>query len=42
MAQSAATSFCRRKRQKIAEALYKGIASYADTLSHSSQVAKRD
>jgi N-acetylmuramoyl-L-alanine amidase len=28
-------------RQKIAEALYKGIASYADTLSHF-QVAKRD
>jgi N-acetylmuramoyl-L-alanine amidase len=28
-------------RQKIAEALYKGIANYADTLSHS-QVAKRD
>ncbi len=26
-------------RQKIAEALYKGIASYADTLSHF-QVAK--
>ena len=28
-------------RQKIAEALYKGIASYADTLSHF-QVARRD
>ena len=28
-------------RQKIAEALYKGIASYAETLSHF-QVAKRD
>jgi N-acetylmuramoyl-L-alanine amidase len=28
-------------RQKIAEALYKGIASYADTLSHF-QVAKRE
>ena len=28
-------------RQKIAEALYKGIANYADTLSHS-QVAKSD
>ncbi len=28
-------------RQRIAEALYKGIASYADTLSHF-QVAKRD
>jgi N-acetylmuramoyl-L-alanine amidase len=28
-------------RQKIAEALYKGIAGYADTLSHF-QVAKRD
>jgi len=28
-------------RQKIAEALYKGIAAYADTLSHF-QVAKRD
>ena len=28
-------------RQKIAEALYKGVASYADTLSHF-QVAKRD
>lgn len=28
-------------RQKIAEALYKGIASYADSLSHF-QVAKRD
>src|SRR5262249_42454773 len=28
-------------RQKIAEALYKGIASYADTLSHA-QVAKRE
>lgn len=29
------------QRQKIAEALYKGIAAYADTLSHF-QVAKRD
>jgi N-acetylmuramoyl-L-alanine amidase len=29
------------QRQKIAEALYKGIAGYADTLSHF-QVAKRD
>lgn len=29
------------QRQKIAEALYKGIASYADSLSHF-QVAKRD
>ena len=28
-------------RQKIAEALYKGIANYADTLSHF-QVAKQD
>jgi N-acetylmuramoyl-L-alanine amidase len=28
-------------RQKIAEALYKGIANYADTLSHY-QVAKRE
>src|SRR6202040_417551 len=28
-------------RQKIAEALYKGIANYADTLSHF-QVARRD
>ncbi|HWZ32684.1 MAG TPA: N-acetylmuramoyl-L-alanine amidase [Bryobacteraceae bacterium] len=28
-------------RQKIAEALYKGVAAYADTLSHF-QVAKRD
>lgn len=28
-------------RQKIAEALYKGVASYADTLSHF-QVARRD
>lgn len=28
-------------RQKIAEALYKGIAAYADTLSHPQQVAKR-
>jgi N-acetylmuramoyl-L-alanine amidase len=29
------------QRQKIAEALYKGVASYADTLSHF-QVAKRE
>jgi N-acetylmuramoyl-L-alanine amidase len=29
------------QRQKIAEALYKGIANYANTLSHF-QVAKRD
>ncbi len=29
------------QRQKIAEALYKGVASYADSLSHF-QVAKRD
>ena len=28
-------------RQKIAEALYKGIANYADTLSHF-QVARRE
>ena len=28
-------------RQKIAEALYKGVANYADTLSHF-QVAKRE
>jgi N-acetylmuramoyl-L-alanine amidase len=29
-------------RQKIAEALYKGIAAYADTLSHYQVVAKRE
>ena len=29
------------QRQKIAEALYKGVAAYADTLSHF-QVAKRE
>ncbi len=29
-------------RQKVAEALYKGIAAYAETLSHFSAVAKRD
>ena len=29
------------QRQKIAEALYKGVASYADSLSHF-QVAKRE
>ncbi|HEV8147015.1 MAG TPA: N-acetylmuramoyl-L-alanine amidase [Bryobacteraceae bacterium] len=30
------------QRQKIAEALYKGIVAYVDTLSHPQQVAKRD
>jgi N-acetylmuramoyl-L-alanine amidase len=30
------------QRQKIADALFKGIVNYAETLSHAQQVAKRD